>query len=351
MNKNDLEHHLQQYTAHEEIYRSYYELGSEEEKKSYLQTLKNSSSANENLWLPGFFDLDHLLLSEQALFSLDAFWNKNIVIQKHNRYTPAILHEHEFFEMIYVYSGQANHLVQDNNHLIVAGDLLILAPYVPHALSVYDDSIVLNALIRKGTFFNQFFELLKKDNILSSFFQRDLYSNKHQPCITFHTSKDAELEDLLFAMYLEQRNEDDFSTDIISNLCRVYFAKLVRHHQSHVEVYHPISKEKETLLLIMSYIQNNYHEITLTTAAKHFHYAPAYLSNYIKEHTGTTFVKLVQDAKLKRAEFLLLNTNLSIQEICQEIGYESTPHFIRLFKSIYQLSPFAYRKKHSNPFS
>lgn len=352
MLKQDLIKQLKQYTSHEQIYKTYYHLQTEDDKKEYLSQLKRSACAKENLWLPGFFDSENLLLSEQTLFEGATNQNKSIVLQKHNRYTPSKLHQHEFFEMIYVYSGNAVHQIQGIPQTISEGDVLIIAPSVTHSLAVFDDSIVIDALIRKGTFLNHFFEFLKKDNILSSFFQRDLYLNKHQPCITFHTCKNSELEDILLDMYLECLNEDELSHDILSNLCRVYFAKLVRYHQSDVDVFSPIAKENERLLSILTYIQTHYNQVTLKSAASHFHYAPSYLSNYIKDNTGETFINLVKNAKLSRAEYLLNNSNLSIQEICLEIGYESPAHFIRLFKERCALSPTQYRKakKSGNPF-
>jgi AraC family transcriptional regulator, dual regulator of chb operon len=351
MTKQELKKQLYQYTTHEQIYKTYYELKTKEQKEEYLRLLKQTDHANEKLWLPGFFNIDNLLFSEQILFESNETIKKSIVIQKHNRYTPAKKHQHEFFEMIYVYSGNAVHEIQNTKQTISAGDVLIIAPQVTHSLSVFDDSIIIDALIRKGTFSNHFFKFLKKDNILASFFQRDLYSNQHQPCITFHTGNDKELETLLFDMFLEHEMQDELSDDILNNLCLVYFAKLVRLYQHQVEIFSPIVKESEQLLRIITYIQNHYNQVTLQSVATHFHYAPAYLSNYIKEHTGQTFLHFVKTAKLNRAEYLLLNSNLSIQEICLEIGYESPAHFIRLFKEIYHLSPSKFRKKNSSPFS
>lgn len=351
MTKQELIKQLYQYTIHEQIYRSYYELETAKQKEEYLRILKQTDLSNERLWLPGFCDIENSLLSEQTLFQHNITPGKNIVIQKHNRYTPSKKHQHEFFEMIYVYLGSATHEIQNTKQTITEGDVLIIAPQVSHSLAVFDDSIVIDALIRKGTFLNHFFEFLKKDNILASFFQRDLYSNQHQPCITFHTHKDEELEHILFDMFLEHDTQDDLSNDILNNLCCVYFAKLVRYHQCDVEIFSPVAKENEQLLTIITYIQTHYNQVTLSNVADYFHYAPAYLSNYIKEHTGTSFIHLVKSAKLKRAEYLLLNSNLSIQEICQEVGYESPPHFIRLFKETYHLSPSKYRKKNSSPFS
>lgn len=347
MTRDEVIKHLEEYTMHETIYKTYFLLPTEKEKEDYLNQLKCSEYANESLWLPGFFDLDNTMLSERSLFSNS---NKNIIMQKHNRFTPARFHQHEFFEMIYVYSGSAEHEIQGVNATLTCGDLLIIAPSISHSLSVFDDSIVIDALIQKGTFLNYFFEFLKRDNVLSSFFQRDLFLNHNQPYITFHTYKDDELEHILFDMFIEYYTEDDLSDNILNNLCMIYFAKLVRRHQTNAEVFSSSNKENTQLLNIITYIQNNYTTATLTSVARHFHYAPAYLSNYIKEHTGENFIDLVKNTKLLRAEYLLSNSNLSVQDICVQIGYESAPHFIRLFKEKYGVSPSKYRKSHINPY-
>lgn len=344
MTREELIEQLYQYTKHEEIYRAYFMLDSDKKRADYLDNLKNSIYVNEILWLPGFFDKNEILLSDNLFSSYDSHPNRSIVMQKHNRYTPSKFHQHEFFEMIYVYSGSAIHEIQGMKQTINKGDVLIISPKVRHALSVFDDSIILDSLIRKGTFLNHFFEFLKKDNILSSFFQKDLYLNQHQPIITFHTDKDLELENILLDMFLEHYNEDNLSDNILNNLCMIYFAKLVRKHQATVEVFSSISKENTRLLSIISYIQSNYTTVTLVSVANYFHYAPAYLSNYIKEHTGENFIDLIKNIKLNRAVYLLRSSNLSINDICNEIGYESPPHFFRLFKEKYGLTPAKYRK-------
>ena len=84
---------------------------------------------------------------------------------------------------------------------------------------------------------------------------------------------------------------------------------------------------------------------TLESAAEHFSFHPNYLSRYIPKHTGKTFKQLVQEQRLNKAVFLLLNTELTIEEVVGEVGYQNYGFFNKIFKERYSLTPNNYRKK------
>ena len=69
------------------------------------------------------------------------------------------------------------------------------------------------------------------------------------------------------------------------------------------------------------------------------------LSKLVKQQTGKTFKDLLQSRRFYRAEELLLDTNLSIDDIIYVVGYESHSYFFRRFKEKYGVTPSQYRKK------
>ncbi len=70
------------------------------------------------------------------------------------------------------------------------------------------------------------------------------------------------------------------------------------------------------------------------------------LSKQFKKYMGQTLVCYLNDLKLSRANNLLKSTSYSLLEISKASGFESYPHFSRLFKSKYGISPQQYRRTH-----
>lgn len=124
----------------------------------------------------------------------------------------------------------------------------------------------------------------------------------------------------------------------------VFLARLLRSHEKNVELPRLLKKESLRHIEIITYIQDNYTEITLEEVASRFHFSNPHCSKVIKEATGLTFTQLLQKIRLERAENLLTNTNISIADISNSVGYLTVEHFIRLFKKKNEISPSQYRK-------
>ena len=70
---------------------------------------------------------------------------------------------------------------------------------------------------------------------------------------------------------------------------------------------------------------------------------PNYLSGYIKKNTGKTFKELIQEQRMNLAVKLLENSDLTISEISQQVGYENVSFFYKLFNETFGISPATYR--------
>ncbi|MCQ2493766.1 MAG: 2-isopropylmalate synthase [Lachnospiraceae bacterium] len=108
---------------------------------------------------------------------------------------------------------------------------------------------------------------------------------------------------------------------------------------------HITQGREERITQIISYIQGHYQEVTLDSLVEEFHLSKPYLSKYIKEKSGLTFQDVVKNERMKRAKNLLKGTNMSVESIATEVGYETVEHFNRLFKKSYNMTPIQYRKK------
>ena len=75
----------------------------------------------------------------------------------------------------------------------------------------------------------------------------------------------------------------------------------------------------------------------------------AYLSTYhfcrlFKRQTGTTCSKYLAALRVRKAKELLRGTELSVTEICCEVGFNSPTYFGRVFKGMEGATPSAYRQ-------
>ena len=69
------------------------------------------------------------------------------------------------------------------------------------------------------------------------------------------------------------------------------------------------------------------------------------LSRVLKNQYGMTFRNKLCYARMDRAAWLLRTTDKSIAQICELVGYSSSPSFFKAFKKHYKMTPFAYRKQ------
>jgi len=58
-----------------------------------------------------------------------------------------------------------------------------------------------------------------------------------------------------------------------------------------------------------------------------------------KRFYDTTPKKWLQEKRLKRANELLLTTDFSVTQIASELGYDNVSHFIKAFKTLYEVTP------------
>jgi AraC-like DNA-binding protein len=97
---------------------------------------------------------------------------------------------------------------------------------------------------------------------------------------------------------------------------------------------------------ICAYLETMYHlPLSLEEIAEETGFSTSYLSRYFKNQTGICLFEYINRLRIKRACFLLKNTDKKIIEIAYESGYNNVSFFNRYFKKTLYLSPMEYRKK------
>ncbi|MGJ7921216.1 AraC family transcriptional regulator [Neobacillus sp. LXY-4] len=103
------------------------------------------------------------------------------------------------------------------------------------------------------------------------------------------------------------------------------------------------AKEKQILKSI-EYIGEHYaEEIPVTKVAAHINFSPTYFSRLFKKETGRSFVEFVTYVRLQRAIALIRHSNNTIEQIAEELGFNTPNYFCNIFKKYVGLTPSEYR--------
>jgi len=84
-------------------------------------------------------------------------------------------------------------------------------------------------------------------------------------------------------------------------------------------------------------------ELTLTEIAEQFGMSQRSFTRRFKVATGVRATQYWQQLRIETAKDLLASSNLTIQEIADQVGYQDQGHLTRLFKQDLNLTPTAYR--------
>ena len=269
----------------------------------------------------------------------------DIRVMKNLQYSKITEHQHSFFEIMYMLSGDCRNTIDEKDNMMQVGDMCIIPPQVPHSIEINtDDGVLINILIRTSTFTETFMPLLHQANILSDYFNEILYSHNYKKYLMFHLGEDEVIRNYVLEMYQEQKEKKAYHTDIMNGLLIVFFGKLLQRHEEKVE--YPVSYvEKHNIVpMITGYIRKNCSDVSLKSCAETFHFNPQYLSALLKKHTGNSFNTLLVEARMNAAAELLKKSELSVEQIGISIGYHDPTYFMKVFKKYYGRTPGSYRK-------
>ena len=84
-------------------------------------------------------------------------------------------------------------------------------------------------------------------------------------------------------------------------------------------------------------------QISLADVASAADVSPTQVTRLLKRETGKTFMQLLTERRLSKAQELLANTTMRIGDIAEASGFEDNAYFARRFRQFFRLSPRDYR--------
>lgn len=248
------------------------------------------------------------------------------------------LHWHNCIEILYVLKGEIKLSINTNNFHISENQLQIINIDEAHSISSNADSKLLLFHI-DPSFFAKYYK-----DIHNIFFYTDSSNIESQKGDEYDELR-IFLSEILYEYVQKQENYHEEIEDILINLLfhlinnfhyLIYEQEALRDNKEQLERYHRISK----------YIYNNYkNNITLQEIAKKEFLSPHYLSHEIKYATGSNFTDLLNLTRVEESVKLLLDSEISISEISEEVGFSHVRYLNKHFKILYNCTPLQFKRK------
>jgi len=156
--------------------------------------------------------------------------------------------------------------------------------------------------------------------------------------------------EVLFTKLIHENNNRLSSYETYSKLLLVELLININRHleKGHVSYLEFPSALHKKVSEIAQYITDNCDKVlNLDILAHKFLISPYYLSRVFKDVTGFNLIQFINSERIKKCQYLLIETSLPIYEICEVVGFNSTIHFTRVFNSFTSMSPSKYRKLNS----
>ena len=172
-------------------------------------------------------------------------------------------------------------------------------------------------------------------------------------CITKSTHPQIydDVYQLLMQMSNEYFSEKDFAELSIFSLLLNLLVMIGTNHLNNLNFFSSMRPSKQRVYTnkfntVMEYIDTHYmNDLCLDDVAAAADFSKFHFSRLFKQYTGFTFCDYIRHRKIRAAEELLNQSDLTITEVAMQSGFVSLSTFNRVFRQFKHCSPTEYREK------
>lgn len=276
-------------------------------------------------------------------------------ISKHMKDQTMYLHKHTYIEVDYVYKGCCTYYIDNekSSFQLKEKELCIINQNVIHGMETQgEDNIVIKCMIPfEYIEVEQYFEVSQKVE-MKKFLKHATVENVTRPFYMIFQIADTEyFEEIIYHLFCEFLKKEIGWRRAVKNHLSNLFLYLMRAEDEELLQAKEVKEENFNIAMLLECMRKNYQFITLKDLAKDFHFHENYLSRMIKQQCQVSFRELLCQIRLKEAERLLINTELSVTEIAERVGYHKPNFFFKLFKEHYKMTPIEFRNNHVKEYN
>ena len=270
------------------------------------------------------------------------------------------LHQHNTYELMYILKGELFQRIENSRHKYIENSCCLINRNVRHVEEYTSDFHTLNlslskdflsSLIANGD--ENYFTIEKKlpKTDLTSFLQSEFHSDSSTTKKYIDFIPHPQVLDIKQYIYtlLDQITNMMFNPFRgVSIIIKAYIYRIFC-YLNDFNYYHtkPISLgssiESQLFAQINRLMEKTDGRISRSELAEQLNYSGNYINYIVQKYSGLNTFEYGTTFTMRKASFLLLNTDKSISEIIELLNFSDRTHFYRLFQKEFGMTPRNYR--------
>lgn len=276
---------------------------------------------------------------EAELYKSDIYVGRECgyTLKIHYGYTEDCrLHYHDYFEFFLTMSGGTIHMINGEEQMLPAHALVLVRDRDIHGYTKGEEF----------SFVNLSFSREIAEGIRAYFGKDvdDLYNRKMPPTVILSDEEYAKVMRRLDGLMSLEINDSRAKTTEMKLILIDLISHFIKSKTEKSESTAPVWLTELTQILSKPTGFN----LSLPDMSEISGKSVEHISRSFKKHLGMTASEFMNSCKLTYAANLLMNTNLSILEVCYESGFQNLSWFYRKFKERFGEAPLALRQGASN---
>ena len=250
-------------------------------------------------------------------------------------------HSQPGYELSYIITGRGERTLGSFSEPFKEGEVVLVPPRIPHQWIFAPEAVDPGGCIENITFH---FPASFPEDIARLF--PDLAPAMFRILsLTEAVLYTGEIRDRLVQLLVDM--ERTSGSERIALIASLMEAISFLDEASEVSSFTPAGSPQQRMEKIRIYVSCNFaRKILLEDIAAHIGMNRSAFCSFFRQQTGKTFITWLNEYRIEKACDMLSGSDMRVGEVATAVGFESLPHFSRVFRSMKGIPPSICRNSH-----
>ncbi len=258
-----------------------------------------------------------------------------------------IIEMHDFWEIVYIESGEAVAMADDRDVPLFPGDVIFHKPGEVHSIKSANGTTA-------KAFFICFHSTNKSAKIFESLKisleneQKQMIYRLYDEARKIYLNRKKYYHSVIFSSSALSPDAPTGAQQLFKIHLEEFLISVIQLVEKRANVITYESKEELEGLIYQKMLEKIsaavYSSISVEDILGEFNYGKTYLSQLFKKHCGLSIMQYYNSLKIKEAKKLIKEGKLTMAKISEKLGFNNQYYFSRVFKKVEGVSPTEYKE-------